>query len=232
MKIQHPELVHAASLEQAESLQARIRDMVRIEPLVRQPHRIVGCDVAYSPDGEWGFATAVAVNLETLIEIEHPTSHATASFPYVSGLVAFRELPILIAALQKLTRIPDVIVVEGHGIAHPQCAGLASHLGVALEIPTIGCAKSPLSGDWIQPPDEKGAWTEIRVSREMVGAVLRSRAGSQPIFVSPGHMIDIKSSLSLVYRMCSKQCLPEPLARAHAISVKERDRHARQHQPI
>jgi len=231
MKIQHPELVHASSLDQAEALQARVRDLVRIEPLARQPHRIVGCDVAYSPDGELGFAAAVAINLETLIEIEHSTAHAPASFPYVPGLFAFRELPILLEALQQLTQIPDVIVVEGHGIAHPQCAGLASSLGVALEIPTIGCAKSPLSGDWMQPAEEKGAWTEIRMSREMVGAALRSRVGSQPIFVSPGHMIDIKSSLSLVYKMCHDRRLPEPLARAHAVSVKDRDRHVRLHQP-
>jgi deoxyribonuclease V len=232
MKIPHPELAHATSLEQAERLQQQVQDMVQISPLRRQPHRVVGCDVAYSKDGAWGSSAALALNVETLIKIEHQTAHALCSFPYVPGLFAFRELPILFESLKQLTEIPDVVVVEGHGIAHPRHAGLACHFGVTTEIPTIGCAKSPLGGDWKQPEDRAGAWTEVRMDGNVVGAAFRSRMGSQPVFVSPGHLVDLPSAVNLMTKLCRGRRLPDPLARAHDAAVKVRDRRERQQQPV
>ena len=229
MKIPHPELAHATSLDQAESLQETARTMVQITPLRRQPHRVVGCDVAYSQDDVWASGAAIALNLETLIEIEHHTAHTPCSFPYVPGLFAFRELPVLLESLKQLTQTPDVVLVDGHGIAHPRRAGLACHLGVTAGIPTIGCAKNPLGGEWKMPAEERGAWTEVRMNGEVVGAAFRSRLGSPPVFISPGHMIDLPGTIELVSRLLGDRRLPEPLAQAHDAAVKARDRRARSH---
>ncbi len=225
MKILHTEFDHVTSLDQAEAAQEKLRALVKITPLERPPHRVVGCDAAYSRDEILGFAAAAALNLETLRKIEVRTARAACAFPYVPGLFSFREAPILLAALRLLTEAPDVILVEGHGIAHPRRAGLACHVGVVLGIPTIGCAKTPLAGDWEQPEERAGAWTEVRLDGETVGVVYRHRAHGKAVYVSPGHLIDLPSIHELLPRLFGDHRLPEPLALAHEASVKARGRH-------
>lgn len=225
MKILHPEFEHVTSLEEAEAVQNRLRDLVRLAPLRRPPHRVVGSDAAYSRDEIMGYAAAAALDLETLRTIEVQTARAACAFPYVPGLFSFREAPILLAALRLLTEAPDVILVEGHGIAHPRRAGLACHIGVALDLPTIGCAKTPLAGVWEPPPERAGAWSEVRLDGEAVGAVYRHRAQGKPVYVSPGHLIDLPSIHELLPRLFRDRHLPEPLALAHEASVKARGRH-------
>ena len=227
MNIPHPELAHATSLDQAESLQETVRSMVQITPLSRQPHRVVGCDVAYSQDEVWASGAAFAINLETLIEIEHYSAHTPCSFPYVPGLFAFRELPVILDSLKQLAEPPDVVLVEGRGIAHPRRAGLACHLGVTAGVPTIGCAKNPLGGEWKMPGEERGAWSEVRINGEVVGAAFRSRPGSPPVFISPGHMIDLPDAIALVSKLLGDRRLPAPLAQAHEAAVRARDRRVR-----
>ena len=120
-------------------------------------------------------------------------------------------------------------LVDGHGIAHPRRAGLASHLGVILDVPAIGCAKTPLGGDWHEPPEEPGAWSEVRYEGDLVGAAYRSRAGSQPLFLSPGHRVDLPSIIALLPKLLREHRLPEPLAQAHEAAVKTRARHEKAH---
>ncbi len=225
MNITHPDLAHAASLDEAEAIQVRVRDAVRLIPFPRTPHRVVGCDAAYARDGVLGFGAAAALDYETLRTIETKTGRAVCSFPYVPGLFAFRELPILLEALKLLTAPPDLILVEGHGIAHPRGAGLASHLGVILDLPTIGCAKTPLGGLWQEPPARAGAWTEVRWGDRPVGLAYRPHPESGLLFLSPGHRVDLPSILQWLPHLMEKHRLPEPLARAHEASVRARGRH-------
>ncbi len=225
MKITHPELAEARSLDEAVALQERIRGLVQLVPLRRHPHRVVGVDAAYAVDGVLGFAAAVALNVETLIRIEIQTGVAACTFPYVPGLFAFREAPILLAALRKLTEAPDVLLVEGHGVAHPRRAGLATHLGVLLDVPTIGCAKTPLGGDWREPERRAGAFSEVRMDGEVVGVAFRSRPESAPLFLSPGHRVDLPSILDLAPRLFHGHRLPEPLHLAHETAEKTRRHH-------
>jgi deoxyribonuclease V len=225
MRISRPDLTHAASLAEAEAHQDEIRELIRIEPLARTVHRVGGCDVAYSEDGSFGFAAAVALDLETLRRIETHTAQALVPFPYVPGLFAFREAPVLLEALKLLTEPPDVLLVEGHGIAHPNRAGLACHLGVVLDLPTIGCAKTPLGGTWHEPAHRAGAFSEIRMEGDLVGAAFRARPDASPVFISPGHRIDVDTAVRLTSQLFRDHRLPEPLHQAHEASIKARKKH-------
>jgi deoxyribonuclease V len=225
MKITHPELALARSLDEALAVQETVRGLTRLAPFQRHPHRVVGVDAAYAPDGVLGFAAAVALNVETLIRIEVQTAVTACTFPYVPGLFAFRELPILLGALRKLTDDPDVLLVEGHGVAHPRRAGLATHLGVLLDVPAIGCAKTPLGGEWQEPERRAGAWSEVRMDGEALGIAFRPRPENAPVFLSPGHQVDLASIQELAPRLFHGHRLPEPLHLAHETAEKIRRRH-------
>ena len=225
MKIAHPELAHATSLDEAEALQLDVRERVHLRPLAHAPHRVAGCDAAYSRDGLLGYGATAVLHTETLRRIEVQTARAACRFPYVPGLFSFRELPVLLESIKLLTEPPDLILVEGHGIAHPRRAGMASHLGVLLDLPTIGCAKTPLGGDWSEPADAAGSWSEVRMDGEIVGAAYRHRAHRAPIFVSPGHLVDMASIRDLLPALFGDHRLPEPLALAHQAANKARAHH-------
>jgi deoxyribonuclease V len=225
MKIAHPELMHAPSLEEAERRQEEVRELVRLEPWTRSPHRVAGCDVAYDHDGVFAYAAAVAVNVETLRTIESPTARSLCTFPYIPGLFAFREAPPLVEALRRLSEPPDLILVDGHGIAHPRGAGLACHLGVVLDVPAAGCAKTPLGGTWTQPPERAGAWSPIEMDGKVVGAAYRHQAHNSPVFVSPGHRVNLDALLTLLPKLFRDGGRsPLPLQLAHQAAVKSRGR--------
>lgn len=139
-------------------------------------------------------------------------------FPYIPGLLAFREGGILIKLIKKLRRVPQVIIFDGHGIAHFRRLGIASHIGVLLDIPTIGCAKTILYGNYILPGKNKGDYEYIYDNGEKIGIVLRTRKNAKPIFVSPGHRIDISQSKEVVLSCCLKYRMPEPLREAHRLA--------------
>jgi len=225
MKITHPELAMARSVDEATAVQETVRELTRLAPLSRHPHRVVGVDAAYAPDGVLGFAAAVALNVETLIRIEVQTAATACTFPYVPGLFAFRELPILLGALRKLTEAPDVLLVEGHGIAHPRRAGLATHLGVLLDVPAVGCAKTPLGGRWREPERRTAAWTEVEMDGETVGIAFRPRPENAPVFLSPGHRVNLASIVEIAPRLFHGHRLPEPLHLAHEAAEKARRHH-------
>jgi deoxyribonuclease V len=141
-------------------------------------------------------------------------------FPYIPGLLSFREGPALVKALAKLTVQPDMVLFDGQGIAHPRRLGIASHIGVLLGIPTIGCAKSRLVGEYSEPHVQKGSCSPLRHKGVTVGTALRTRSHIQPVFVSPGHLVDIDTSVQVVLECTGKYRIPEPLRRADMFSKK------------
>jgi deoxyribonuclease V len=149
---------------------------------------------------------------------EVATARGEISFPYVPGLFAFREGPVLLKAFGKLNTKPDVMIFDGQGIAHPRGIGLASHLGLWLDLPSIGCTKTPLLKDFAWPEPLEGSFEWIRIKGKKVGAVLRTKVKVKPIFVSPGHRIDLQTSIQIVLATCREFRIPEPLRRAHHAS--------------
>ena len=136
-------------------------------------------------------------------------------FPYIPGLLSFREAPLILAACEQLDLIPDLVLVDGQGIAHPRRFGLASHLGLFLNIPTIGCAKSLLCGAHEIPDSEPGNYAEIIDKSEIIGAALRTKPGVKPVYVSIGHKIDLETAIRWVMNCCRGYRLPEPARLAH-----------------
>jgi deoxyribonuclease V len=152
-----------------------------------------------------------------------------AGFPYVPGLLSFRETPAILAALEQLFaaprgepyRLPDVLIVDGHGLAHPRRFGIACHIGVLLDIPTIGCAKSVLVGEVGELGEEAGCVADLVFGEEIIGAAVRTRKGVKPVYVSVGHKIDLESAISLVLACCQGRRLPEPTRQAHILANSE-----------
>ncbi|MGE5359393.1 MAG: endonuclease V [Bacteroidales bacterium] len=212
-----------ATSEEALALQERLRDRVRLAPIDTIPARVAGADVAYCAERRRLFAAAAVLALPSLDVIEVSVVERAETFPYVPGLFAFRELPALLDALAGLSTTPDVVLFDGHGVAHPRRFGLASHAGLWLRVPTVGCAKCVLTGRFRMPADERGAVMPLAVDGEVVGAALRTRPGTMPMFVSPGHLADVESSLRVVMAATGKHRTPEPLRAAHHAAVSRRD---------
>ncbi len=206
------------------ALQERLRAEVRLVPLAGLPSRVAAADVAYSPERRRLYAAAAIVTLPSLEVIETVRAEREETFPYVPGLFAFRELPALLDVLARLQAAPDVVLFDGHGIAHPRRIGLASHAGLWLRLPTIGCAKCVLTGKFRMPADERGAVTPLAIGGEAVGAAVRTRPGTMPVFVSPGHLIDVDSAVRVVLAATGRYRTPEPLRAAHHEAVAARDR--------
>ena len=207
---------------EALACQERLRSQVRLQPLPAPPRLVAGVDAAYSKTDREIFGAAVVLSLPELAVVETAGVSGTVKFPYIPGLLSFREIPILLAALQKIRQPPDVILVDGQGIAHPRGLGLAAHLGLLLNIPTIGCAKSRLCGEFGELKPEAGSFCPLTWKEKQVGWVLRSRRGGRPLFISPGHLITLDESLNLIRQCLGKYRLPLPLREAHILSNKLR----------
>lgn len=210
--------------QEALALQERLRGAVRLVPMMTMPARVAGADVAYSAGRRRLYAAAAVVALPSLDVIEVSRAERDEVFPYVPGLFAFRELPALLDALAGLATQPDAVLFDGHGVAHPRRFGLASHAGLWLQVPTIGCAKCVLTGRFHMPGDERGAVTLLAVEDEIVGAAVRTRPGTMPMFVSPGHLADVESAVRVVLAATGRYRTPEPLRVAHhaAVSLREK----------
>jgi deoxyribonuclease V len=173
-----------------------------------------GLDVAYAKDSDQLAAAVVVLDTATLAPVEHQAVTGVASFPYIPGLLAFREIPALARALAHVRAAPDVLVCDGYGIAHPRRFGLASHLGVLTGLPSIGVAKTPFTGQYDEPATQRGAWTDLTDGGEVVGRVLRTQPGVRPVFVSVGHAISLDDACDLVLRLSPRCRLPETTRRA------------------
>lgn len=206
------------SISDARKVQEQVREKVRIAPFRGMPGSIAGVDAAFSDDAV--YAAACLFRFPGLELLEEAYAVRRLSVPYVPGFLALREGTAIITAIGKLGTRPDVLLVDGQGLAHPRGAGIASHIGVMLNIPAIGCAKKRLIGEFGQPGSRKGEWSPLRYEGGIVGAVLRTRDGVNPLFVSPGHRVDLKSAVRIVLACTGKYRIPEPIRCADMLSKK------------
>lgn len=200
---------------EAVELQKQLRADVRVAPLAHPIRTIAGADISFNKFSKTVYAGLVVLALPSLDVIEEVCVVSEISFPYVPGLLSFREAPSVLEAWAKLKTEPDAVMFDGHGIAHPRRIGIASHVGLIIERPTLGCAKSVLVGKYEEPEKERGAWTELIDKNETIGAALRTKTNVQPIFVSPGHLIDLAGAIDLTLQCDGGYRQPEPTRRAH-----------------
>ena len=206
------------STKEAKRIQEDLRSKLRLKNGFRKISRIAGVDTSFH--GDWGYGTVAVFSYQNLELVEEVVVRGHLIYPYVPGLLSFREGPVLLKALEKVKNEPDILLVDGQGIAHPRGLGLASHLGILLNKPSIGCAKSLLVGEYEEPHREKGSTSPLYYNGRRVGSVVRTRRDVKPLFVSPGHHIDIKTSVEIVLQCCKRFRLPEPIRWADQASRK------------
>lgn len=216
------------SPSEAVSLQQTLRERVILQPLPSQIQVLGAADVGYVPSMKKMVAAMVTFQWPDLTPLEAAQSTFHMDFPYIPGLLSFREVPPLLEAFESLGRKPDVILCDGQGIAHPRKLGLASHLGICLDLPTVGCAKKKLCGNHETLPLIRGQCQPLMFQGERVGYVLCSRTGVKPIYISPGHKADGESSLQLVRRCLGTYRIPQPLRHAHHLATRLRNQLAAQ----
>lgn len=202
---------------EAIEIQQRLRALVRIEPLRREIHTIGGADISFNKFSETVYAGVVVLSFPDLHLIETAGVRSTARFPYVPGLLSFREMPSVLEAWDQLKTKPDVLMLDGQGVAHPRRFGIACHAGVLLDLPTIGCAKSILVGTHAPLALEAGSHAPLIHRSEQVGDALRTKRGVTPVYVSVGHLIDLPSAVEVTLRTTSKYRQPEPTRQAHLL---------------
>ncbi len=209
------------SLQKAKALQLQLQKEVCIKPLKKAIRTIAGVDVAFDAAKERCFAAAVVFSFPALEILEELFVIERISFPYIPGFLTFREGPAISKALSRLTIRPDLIMFDGQGIAHPKGLGIASHMGVLFSIPTIGCAKSRLYGMYEPVGNQRGSFSYLESKEEKrIGVVLRTRDRVKPLFVSPGHLVDILGARDVVLASATKYRLPEPTRIADRLSKK------------
>ncbi len=203
------------TFNQAVELQQELREKIELSGWTGFPKLIGGTDISYDKETNLLYAGIVVLDFVTLKVIDTSCFIGEVTFPYIPGLLSFREVPGLYNAFKKLKTIPEVLMVDGQGYAHPRRIGLASHLGLILDIPTIGVAKKKLIGKYLDPPDKKGAYSSLKDSDELIGYVVRTREHTKPVFVSPGHKIDFHWSLKITLNSLTKYRIPAPTRQAH-----------------
>ena len=203
------------SIAQALDIQQRLAGQVSRSNEVGTPHFIAGVDISAGKAQRMARGAVVVLNYPELRLVETQVVEAELNLPYIPGLLSFRESPLILAACEKLTATPDLVLVDGQGIAHPRRIGLASHLGLWLNTPSIGCAKSLLCGKHEMPDEEPGSYAEIIDFGETIGAALRTKTRTKPIYVSIGHKIDLQTAIHWVLECCRGYRLPEPTRLAH-----------------
>lgn len=225
--VTHP--LHSWDVSPAEAiaLQKSLRARVLLQPLPHDIKLVAGADISYNRFSDVVYAAIVVLRLPELSVVTTAGVVSTMKFPYIPGLLSFREAPSLLEAWEKLTVRPDVLVLDGHGLAHPRRIGIASHTGLLLDLPTIGCAKTLLTGKYQEPGPQAGNWSPLTDKGEMIGAVLRTKERVSPVFISPGHKADIPSAISLALacvrragpsgQQKSKYRIPEPTRLAHLL---------------
>ena len=211
------EQLHEWSLtpREAVELQKRLRERVRVAPLKKKIETVAGADISFNKFDPVVYAAVVVLRLPSLEVVEEAGVVSETKFPYVPGLLSFRETPSVLEAWAKLRTEPDAVMFDGQGLAHPRRVGIASHVGLIIDRPTLGCAKSVLVGKYEEPAAERGAWTPLVDKGETVGAALRTKTRVQPIYVSPGHLIDLAGAIDLTLRSDGGYRQPELTRRAH-----------------
>ncbi len=215
MYFSHPwNLSPAEAMAVQRELRARVILADRLGPV----RRVAGVDVGFEADGAVTRAAVAVLGYPQLELLETALARRPTEFPYVPGLLSFRELPAVLDALAQLRDPPDLLLCDGQGIAHPRRLGIASHLGLLVDIPGIGVAKTRLCGVYADPPNERGAWTPLRANGETIGAVLRTRPGVKPLYISSGHRISLETAIDYVMACCTRYRLPETTRWAHRLA--------------
>ena len=200
--------------KQAMQLQVELRSRVVKRDDFGEIRLIAGLDAAFDKERRRAYGAVVILEYPSLVEVERQSAITKLRFPYVPGLLSFRELPVLLEVMGKLKHEPDLLMLDGQGYAHPRRMGLACHAGIVLDKPSIGCAKSRLIGEADDPPNEFSAWTPLTDEGEVIGAVLRTRANVKPIYVSIGHRVSLESAITIVAACCDGKRIPKPTREA------------------
>ena len=203
---------------EAIAVQKRLHGKIMLEDDFGTVSRVAGTDVGFDDDGRTTRAAVALLSFPELELVEYALARLPTRFPYVPGLLSFREVPALLAALGKLRTPPDLVLCDGQGYAHPRRCGLASHLGLVTGLPTIGVAKSRLTGTFREPPQRRGAWRPLLDGEETIGAVLRTRAGVKPVFVSAGHRVSLETAIRYTMACVRRYRLPETTRWAHRLA--------------
>jgi deoxyribonuclease V len=209
--------LHSWDLSTAEARDLQLELAARVDSTraLETYETVAGADVSYDLRGKWLYAAVVILHRETWKVVDRSAVVTEARFPYVPGLLSFREAPAVIEAFEKLTTWPDVLICDGQGIAHPRRMGLASHIGLWLGLPTIGCAKSWLCGEYDEPGPERGQWSPLVDDGATIGAVVRTRTRVKPLFVSAGHLCDLESAIAVVLAAAHQYRQPNTTRLAH-----------------
>lgn len=207
---------------EAIAIQQKIRKQVRIESFTKKVRLIAGADISYNRYSPVSYAAFVVLDAKTLEVVAEATAESRMDFPYIPGLLSFREVPSLLEAWQKLEVTPDVIVFDGQGIAHPRRLGIASHMGVVLDRPSIGCGKTLLCGHYEDLGEKAGSTSPLIDRGEQVGEALRTKNRTNPVFVSPGHRMDIESATRIILGCLGGYRIPEPTRQAHLLANRFR----------
>jgi deoxyribonuclease V len=211
----HPLHSWNLTLPEAVELQRQMAGCVDDQLPLKHCKLVGAADVSHDLDSDQFFAGVVVMRLADGAIVERRHAVGTSTFPYHSGLLSFREAPVLLETLAEVETEPDVMMIDGHGYAHPRRFGLACHVGVCLDRPTLGCAKTRLVGNYDEPGCLCGDWTPLMLREEVIGRVVRTKPRVRPVFVSVGHRINLASAMRLALRSCRGYRLPEPLRQAH-----------------
>jgi deoxyribonuclease V len=201
----------------ARQIQESLVSSIQVRDFTNPIHSVAGADVSITNDKELLIGGFCLFSYPELEPSYTAVATKAATFPYVPGLLSFREIPVLLEAWKQLSAKPDVIICDGQGIAHPRGLGLASHLGLLLNCPTVGCAKKRLVGDHDRVDVIRSSWQPLTLNHSLIGCVLRTRDHVKPVFVSPGHMVGFDQARELVLATCIKYRLPEPIRAAHKL---------------
>ncbi len=215
-------LSHSWNLSPTEAiaLQYEWRSHLILTDQLSVVRRVAGVDVGFEANGTITRAAVVVLCYPELEVLETAIARRPTTFPYRPGLLSFRELPAVLDALEQVRATPDLLLCDGQGIAHPRRFGIASHLGLLVDIPSIGVAKTRLWGTHDSPSNERGSWTPLRTSGEIIGAVLRTRPHVKPLYISPGHRISLETAVAYVMGCCTRYRLPETTRHAHQWASK------------
>jgi deoxyribonuclease V len=199
-------------------LQETLREqVVARDEFPRELRTVAGMDVSYDRKSPWIFAAVVVLRLPALELVDQAVVRARATFPYVPGLLSFRESPAGLAAWERLKTRPDCLLCDGHGYAHPRRFGFACHFGLLVDLPTIGCAKSVLVGEYWEPGEKRGSLSDLVHDGEVVGVAARTRSATLPVFVSAGHRVSLRRAVEVVLACAPRYRIPEPIRQAHAL---------------
>ena len=217
MQIQHSHPWNLSPKE-AIALQRELREHLILADEFSEVRQVAGVDCGFEQGGAVTRAAVAVLEYPGLKPIGQSVARLPTRFPYVPGLLSFREIPAVLAALENLACLPDLLLVDGQGYAHPRRLGIASHLGVLTGLPCIGVAKTRLTGTYAEPPPHRGAWSPLMDGLERIGAVLRTRNHVKPLFISPGHKISLESAVEWVLRCTTRYRLPETTRHAHRLA--------------